>query len=279
MLWRYLLSDHQKEAVGADAESTVTPLRSPPWRQPVVDTDHRTASPAGAADGWRRIPSLVITHFWFKCFGTMGFTLVFFVAYVYLLKHPAYPVTVVPATALDRLIGVEPVTLPFYLSLWVYVSLPPMLMRTRQAVVEYGKWIGSLCLVALTIFYFWPTAIPPAHVNWARYPGMAFLKGMDAAGNACPSLHVATAVFSWFWLHRRLTELHLGRRTRIFSACWCAAIVYSTMATKQHMVLDVAAGIDLALVFIWAFSVAGQPGDLFTGRKYRLDYSVAEQES
>ena len=32
-----------------------------------------------------------------------------------------------------------------------------------------------------------------------------FLKSMDASGNACPSLHVATAVFSGIWLH----HLHL----------------------------------------------------------------------
>ncbi len=237
------------------------------------------SDPAKGTDGWRSLPSIVTTHFWFKSFGTMGFTFVFFVAYVYLLKHPAYPVTIVPATALDRLIGVEPLALPFYLSLWVYVSLPPMLMTTRQAIIEYGKWIGGLCLVALTIFYFWPTAIPTAHINWARYPGMAFLKGIDAAGNACPSLHVATAVFSWSWMNRRLPELGLGRGVCIFSTCWCAAIVYSTMATKQHMALDVAAGIDLALVFVWAFNLAGQPSRGIAGRQYRPDYGIAEQES
>ncbi|MHB8428652.1 MAG: phosphatase PAP2 family protein [Acidiferrobacterales bacterium] len=244
-----------------------------------MGTRFSNAAPASGVDGWRHVPLIATTHFWFKCFGTTGFTFVFFIAYVYLLKHPAYPVTIVPATALDRLIGVEPLALPFYLSLWIYVSLPPMLMTTRQAIIDYGKWIGGLCLVGLTIFYFWPTAIPPAHINWARYPGMVFLKGFDASGNACPSLHVATAVFSWSWLNRRLRELCLGRSARIFSACWCAAIVYSTMATKQHMALDVAAGIDLALVFIWAFDMAGQPISGIAGRQYRPDYSVFEQES
>lgn len=211
-------------------------------------------SNANWVDSWRNALSIVTTHFWFKCFGTMGFTLVFFSVYVFLLRHPAYPVTIIPSTALDRLIGVESLTLPFYLSLWLYVSLPPMLMTSRQAVVEYGAWIGGLCLVALVIFYFWPSTVPPANIDWARSPGMGFLKGVDAAGNACPSLHVATAAFSCFWLHQRLP----GRALRLFSAAWCVAIVYSTMATKQHMALDVLGGIALALPFFWVFSMAGQ---------------------
>ena len=243
-----------------------------------MSTSFSNLPAAKGTDAWCRVLSIVTAHFWFKCFGTTGFTVVFILAYVFLLKHPAYPVTIIPATALDRLIGVEPLALPLYLSLWLYVSLPPMLMTTRQAIVEYGMWIGGLCIVALTIFYFWPSAIPPAHIDWARYPGMAFLKGIDTAGNACPSLHVATAMFSWFWLNRRLPALGLGRGIQIFSACWCAAIVYSTMATKQHVALDVAAGIGLALVFAWGIDRAGQHRNRLVGKEFRPGYGVAEQE-
>ena len=95
-------------------------------------------------DVWRRMLWIVTTHFWFKGLGTTGFMFVFFAAYVFLLKHPAYPVTIIPPTTLDKLIGAEPLALPFYLSLWVYVSLPPMLMTTRQDLVKYGAWIGGL---------------------------------------------------------------------------------------------------------------------------------------
>lgn len=195
----------------------------------------------------------VKTHFWFKCFGTMGFMAAFFLAYIYLLKNPAFPVATMPVTAVDRLVGFEPLSLPFYLSLWIYVSLPPMLMLTRREIIEYGGWIGSLCLVALAIFYFWPSAVPPANIDWTKYPGVGFLKGVDAAGNACPSLHVATAVFSAFWLHWQLSSVGLGRGSRLLSACWCTAIIYSTMATKQHVAVDVVAGVALGVVVAWFF--------------------------
>lgn len=208
-----------------------------------LDLDTKTA--------WSKVPSIALMHFWFKCLGTMGFTLIFFSAYIFLLKHPAYPLTIMPVTALDRIIGVEPLALPFYLTLWIYVSLPPMLMTTRREIIEYGIWIGSMCIVALSIFYFFPSAVPANDIDWGRYPGMSMLKGVDASGNACPSLHVATAAFSFFWLHQRLRMAGLGMFTQLLSAIWCAAIIYSTMATKQHMAIDVVAGIGLAILFVW----------------------------
>ncbi|MDR2839173.1 MAG: phosphatase PAP2 family protein [Azonexus sp.] len=209
--------------------------------------------PHSHQNAWRKIPAIILCHFWFKCLGTTLFIAVFFAVYIYLLRHPAFPVTEIPASRLDDFISVQPLALPIYLSLWFYLSLPPMLMTTRAAIVEYGFWIGSLCLAALAIFYFWPTAVPDAAVDWSRYPGMAFLKGMDAAGNACPSLHVATAVFSGLWLDRDLLRLGLGRAARYANVIWCLAIIYSTLATKQHMAVDAVAGIILSFAFFFAF--------------------------
>lgn len=195
-----------------------------------------------------RMSSLVLAYFWFKMFSTMAYTLVFFVGYVYLLKHPAFATTTMPAIWLDRVIAFNPTALPIYLSLWFYVSLPPVFMPTRRDIVTYGVRITAMCLVAFSIFYFWPNAVPPANIDWAQYPGMAFLKGVDAAGNACPSLHVATAVFSALWLHWRFKSLGLGAGVRWLNALWCIAIAYSTLATKQHVALDAIAGVALAVV-------------------------------
>jgi len=210
-------------------------------------------------EGIRRIVSRILQHFWFKCFGTMGFTLTFFAAYIYLLKNPATTVTTMPITEIDQFVTFAPMALPIYLTLWLYVSLPPMLMQTRREILNYGVWIGSLCLGGLAIFYIWPTAVPPANIDWAKYPGVDFLKGVDAAGNACPSLHVAAAVFSAFWINRLLPSVGLGRRSRLFITLWCAAIAYSTLATKQHVAVDVIAGGALGVVFAW-FSRVSKEG-------------------
>jgi len=205
-------------------------------------------SPPPVVD-WRAI---FLNDFWFKFFGTSAFMSGFFWAYLFLLKNPVFPVTTMPLTVVDRWIGFSPLALIPYLSLWIYCSLPVTLMPMRTRLLNFGVWIGLMCLFALAIFYRWPNAVPPAHIDWAQYPGVAFLKGVDAAGNACPSLHVAAAVYSSFWLYWLMRELHLGWRTQLIQVLWGLAIVYSTMATKQHVSLDVLAGTGLGVVFAWS---------------------------
>lgn len=195
--------------------------------------------------------AILLNDFWFKFLGTSAFMGLFFWAYLFLLKNPAFPVTTIPLTIVDQWVGFAPLALVPYLSLWIYCALPVHLMPTRVRLLNFGFWIGAMCLLALSIFYWLPNAVPPANIDWEQYPGVAFLKGVDAAGNACPSLHVAAAVYSSYWLYWLMRDLRLGWRTQSFQVVWCIAIVYSTIATKQHVSLDVAAGIVLGALFSW----------------------------
>jgi membrane-associated phospholipid phosphatase len=176
---------------------------------------------------------------------------VFFAAYFYVLKNPAYPVTVMPLTLPDRLIGFQPMALPLYVSLWVYVSLPPAFLANRRELYVYALAMAGACLTGLIIFYFWPTTVPVADIDWALYPGVDFLKRMDASGNACPSLHVATAAFSGFWMHHLLRRFGAPLWVRVFNALWCIGIVYSTVATRQHVAVDMWAGLALGALAAW----------------------------
>jgi membrane-associated phospholipid phosphatase len=187
-------------------------------------------------------------HVLLKSIGTTLFIGLFFGAYFYLLKEPVYPITVMPITLLDRLIGFQPLALPLYISLWVYVSLPPALLATRRELVGYGLAMAATCLAGLIVFYFWPTAVPAAEIDWAQHPDVAFLKTMDAAGNACPSLHVATAIFSGIWLHHLLRRFGVPRWLLLINWTWCSGIVYSTLATRQHVAVDVLAGLALGVL-------------------------------
>lgn len=193
----------------------------------------------------RQIAAVIPKHVFLKAFGTMLFIAVFFGAYFYLLKNPAYPTTDMPFTLLDSLIGFHPLAMPLYVSLWVYVSLPPILLATRRELYRYGLAMAANCLVGLFIFYFWPTAVPLADMDWSLYPGVNFLKSLDASGNAFPSLHVATAIFSGVWLHHLLRRFEAPGWTVLISWLWCVGIVYSTLATRQHVVVDVAGGLAL----------------------------------
>jgi membrane-associated phospholipid phosphatase len=177
---------------------------------------------------------------------TLGMT-AFFVAYFWLLAHPLHPPALMPLTAIDRLVGFQPVMLPLYLSLWFYVSFAPALLVDRRELVSYGLAAVALSVVGLGIFLLWPTAVRWPDVDWSQHPAFAFLKSVDASGNACPSLHVAFALFSAVWFERVLRQMGAARSVHALNWLWCAGIVYSTMATRQHVFLDVLAGAALGL--------------------------------
>jgi len=172
---------------------------------------------------------------------TLGMT-VFFIGYFWILHHPHSPPTIMPLTAFDRWIGFRAGALPFYLSLWVYVSLGPALLSNGRELLAYTWGASLLAVLGLAIFFLWPTAMPRPGLDWIAYPGFGFLKSVDATGNACPSLHVAFAVFTAGWLERMLRVIRAGGAIRAVNFLWCAAILHSTMATRQHVFLDVLAG-------------------------------------
>ncbi len=183
-----------------------------------------------------------------KMTGTALGMAAFFAVYLWLLRHPLFPVTLMPVTAVDRWIGIQPGAVGLYFSLWFYVSLAPALLIDRRELVSYGFAWTALSVIGLGIFLVWPTAVPPLEVDWSRYPLLAFLKSADAAGNACPSLHVAFAVFSAMWFARLLRQMRAGRVARALNWLWCLGILYSTIATRQHVFLDVLAGAGLGAV-------------------------------
>lgn len=191
---------------------------------------------------------------WLKLMGVSAFMWVFFIGYFHLLRNPVRPVFEMPLTALDLVIDHQPAALAAYVSLWLYVGIAPGLMLKLRDLIVFGLWAAALCGAGLLIFYLAPTAVPPYQgvIDLARHPGFAMLQGVDAAGNACPSLHVATALFSAVWIDRLLRHIGAPGALRAASWVWLALIVYSTLAIKQHVVLDVLAGVALGGVFAWA---------------------------
>jgi membrane-associated phospholipid phosphatase len=204
-----------------------------------------------ATPWWQRAAAVARSDMWLKAIGTTVFISTFFVAYFYVLRHPAYAPTVMPVLWLDRAIGFQPLALPLYLSLWLYVSLLPAFIATRAELYRYGASMALMCAVGLSIFYLWPTGAPTPDIDWSRYPDMDFLKNIDASGNACPSLHVATAFFTAIWFRHLLRRFGGPWWILVFNWAWCAGIVYSTMAIRQHVAVDAAAGLVLGGVAAW----------------------------
>ena len=177
-----------------------------------------------------------------KFLGTAGGIAVFLWAYFWVLRNPLGEVAVMPAIWLDGLIGVQPWSFPLYASLWVYISFGTALARDFRQLAAFGWASLGMGLAGLAIFALVPTRVADPAIDWAMYPSLQFLKSIDASGNACPSLHAAFCVFTGLALHAQLGSIGAPRLVLGANALWGLGILYSTVATGQHVVLDAVAG-------------------------------------
>jgi membrane-associated phospholipid phosphatase len=182
--------------------------------------------------------------------GTTLFNAIFFIGYFYVQRHPAYTPILIPVTFLDLMIPFQPYALWAYVSLWIYAGAGPGLQRTFKEIAVYSLWMAGLCISGLAIFYFWPTQMPRLMVDSSSLSAFTVLHQLDKTGNACPTMHVAVATFT---LGRIDDVLRLTRSPgwlRMANGVWFVVICYSTLAVKQHVALDDAAGALLGLAFL-----------------------------
>lgn len=174
----------------------------------------------------------------------LGVTFVFAVPMlsVYVLLNEAVPSRFDLAIALDHAIPFLPWTLPLYMSLYVFVLIA-VVLTTEQ---NFRQALAALIVTAalsFALFMLIPAAYPQPDPSTMAPPwDFAYrrLHEADGAQNTFPSLHVGfTAGIAWMLRHHRL---------KVFWFIWGAAIVLTTLTTKQHFVVDVIGGLVVALV-------------------------------
>lgn len=221
-----------------------------------------TSAASSPLPPWHRDLFLRLVYLWpLKATGTSAFMALFFWAYFSILRNPSRQPWVMPEIWIDHWVPFTPWAFPVYASLWVYVSLAPAMIGNLRSLLRFGFWIGLLCLVCLGIFWVFPTQVPDFPVDWSQHPSLSFLKGVDASGNACPSLHVASAVFAACWMHRLLGAMRAPKGWLWGNSLFCLAIAWSTLATLQHVALDALAGAVLGYLFA-ALSLRAPEGTL-----------------
>jgi membrane-associated phospholipid phosphatase len=181
---------------------------------------------------------------WFiKATGTTVGISGFFFLYFWVLRSMAPVAVTVPITAVDRWVAVSELALVPYISLWLYVSLGPALAANMANLRMYIAGALAIAGLGLATYWLFPTTTPAFGVDWADYPALKILKATDLGGNAFPSLHVAFAAYSGVVIASELRSLHAPAWVRAGNWVWCAAIVYSTLATRQHVLIDVVGGL------------------------------------
>ena len=184
-----------------------------------------------------------------KLVGNTLATVGFFVLYFAVMARSLPHATLLPLTPLDRWLELRVAALPLYGSLWLYLALPPAFAKDLRELSAFAVNAALMSAIALTIFWFWPTAVPIFVIDGELHPALHFLKTTDAAGNAFPSLHVSFSVFACWVLARQLREVGAPVWARALNLAWAVGIVYSTLAVRQHVVIDVAGGLVLGGAF------------------------------
>jgi membrane-associated phospholipid phosphatase len=166
----------------------------------------------------------------------------FFVVYFWVMHNPPSEPMVMPLTRLDHWVGVSDDAMVLYGSLWFYISLAPAFAKDKAELWACARDAAIMAAVGLVVFWLFPTTVPVFAVDWAQYPALQFLKATDVGGNAFPSLHVAFAVLTAVLLERQLRSVQAPTWLRVLNMLWAFGIVYSTLATRQHVLLDVLGG-------------------------------------
>lgn len=227
-----------------------------------ITTTHAEAAarlPPERRPHWTELGTRLRRGFIRTTISTSLLTGLFFVAYFAVQRHPSHAALIMPMTTLDAVIPFQPVALLAYMTLWVYIGIGPGLQRSVREFAVYGAWLCGLCVSGLAIFYFWPTRVPAIMAVANGFPGFGTLHRVDETGNACPSMHVAVAIFTVVRVDEVMRAMRMPVGLRLANAVWFALIVYSTLAIKQHVVLDVLAGAILGLLFA-AMSLRWRPG-------------------
>jgi hypothetical protein len=188
----------------------------------------------------------MLAHWRFKLVAGSALIVGFLTPYLLVQRCHLLPPTPMPISGLDRWIGFRPGLVWLYESLWLYLPIAPWLMARRTDLESYCRVLAGMSLFAFAVFLFWPTSVarPPAPPEFVAF---RLLTAIDGPVNACPSLHAAMAVFSGVCIHATFRRLGAPGILTFLSAAWGAAILYATLATKQHMAADVAAGAALGL--------------------------------
>lgn len=149
--------------------------------------------------------------------------------------------------AFDAMTPFAPFTVSVYWLSFLYFSIVFLLMARQETTLSHRFFAADLLAktACLPCFLFLPTTnIRPAVVGNGIWDVlMRFLYQMDAPTNLFPSIHCLLAWLCYLGV-RDMRES--GRAAKVMALLTAAVICVSTLTTKQHVIVDVFAGVGLA---------------------------------
>ncbi len=175
----------------------------------------------------------------------------FWIGYFLLEHFPARPVTRMPELAIDSLIPFQPAAALIYLSQFVTMPLAIWLMTSRRQLWICCRALALLIGASFAVFYLWPTSVARPELGPGSHWCYDLIAKADLPRNACPSLHAAFGVFTATCAWEVFRGWKNSRWLVGIAWVWTGAVLASTLLIKQHVFLDLLAGIVLGAAGCW----------------------------
>jgi membrane-associated phospholipid phosphatase len=166
--------------------------------------------------------------------------------YQFLQRHHFFPPTELLPGLVDSRIPFDDRFTWIYLSIYLLMPIGPVLMNTRRQLFPYAAGIILITVLADVVFLFHPTLCPRPNSIEAG-PLYRLLIKIDNPFHGFPSLHAAFAIYSGFCAAKLLRMFDRSVYLIAIVWIWVTLILYSTLATKQHTFVDIAAGSALGM--------------------------------
>jgi membrane-associated phospholipid phosphatase len=185
----------------------------------------------------------------------LGIVLFAFAAVLYVVsnRYHFFPAQLLPMTSFDHAIPFIPQTVWIYTSEYIFFIVTYLMCKNVINLNKYTYSMITLQIISVVIFLVWPTTYPrelfPLPEGLDRFTHWVFssLRAGDTPDNCCPSLHCSSVFLcSFLFLQEQRKKFPL-----MFG--WALAIALSTLTTKQHYIIDVVAGLGMALLLHRAF--------------------------
>ena len=192
-----------------------------------------------------------LKEFWPAKLGWMiGSSIAFWILYSVLARNTWFSPWTPPRTWLDAVIPYRPDPWAWvYLSQFVFATMLPWLIDSREVFRRYVRGVVVMCGACFTAFLWLPVASPRSG-DAAASSAMQLILMLDGPFNAFPSLHAGFATYlgrlAW-----RMFGASSPRRVCVAVTGCGAAILYSTLATRQHYAADLLAGSLVGIMADW----------------------------
>ncbi|WP_051303321.1 phosphatase PAP2 family protein [Comamonas composti] len=144
---------------------------------------------------------------------------------------------------IDRWIGFEPAAIWLYLSFFAFVPVA-YFCAPLQRIGRLKRSMQLSALLCAPVFLLWPTTLvyPAIPEGGLSAQALQMLAAVDSRENCLPSLHGALTVICALVLWDR----HRPWKSAAL-ALWGLAILWSVVAARRHLFIDLGAGVAIGL--------------------------------